>query len=177
MKGANPAVQDFVLPDGVTANIAENTATVLGTSTYSFRIPPRFELAYGLKVSVDPNANNAVKDAHTFHMARDTVHNEASATMGPDLDWLSDKGLADLDAVHDQILTAVVDVGTKSSMYEMTGNMLESSNINLTSVLSTNEDIDMAKAIIDMKTAENTYKAALSFGARIMPTSLVDFLR
>ncbi len=177
MKGANPTVQDFALPDGVTANIAANTATVLGTSTYSFRIPPRFELASGLKVSVDPNANNAVKDAHTFHMARDTEHTEASATMGPDLDWLSDKGLADLDAVHDQILTAVVDVGTKSSMYEMTGNMLESSNVNLTSVLSTNEDLDMAKAIIDLKTAENTYKAALSFGARIMPTSLVDFLR
>jgi flagellin-like hook-associated protein FlgL len=177
MKGANPAVQDFALPDGVTANIAANTATVLGTSTYSFRIPPRFALAYGVEVSVDPNANNAVKDAHTFHMARDTEHTEASDAMGPDLDWLSDKGLVDLDAVHDQILSAVVDVGTKSSMYEMTGNMLESSNINLTSVLATNEDIDMAKAIIDMKTAENTYKAALSFGARIMPTSLVDFLR
>ncbi len=177
MKGANPAVQDFALPDGVTANIAANTATVLGTSTYSFRIPPRFELTNGVQVSVDPNANNAVKDAHTFHMARDTEHTEASDTIGPDLDWLSDKGLADLDAVHDQILSAVVDVGTKASMFEMTGNMLESSNINLTSVLATNEDIDMAKAIIDMKTAENTYKAALSFGARIMPTSLVDFLR
>ena len=62
-------------------------------------------------------------------------------------------------------------------MYEMTGNMLESTYTNLTSVLATNEDVDMAKAIIDMKTAENTYKAALSFGARIMPTSLVDFLR
>ena len=177
MKGADPNVADFALADGVTADIELNSATSLGTSSYSFRIPPRFELAYGLKVSVDPNANNLVKDAHTFHMARDTEHTAASATMGPDLDWLSAKGLADMDTIHDQILTAVVDVGTKASMYEMTGNMLQSSYTNLTSVLATNEDIDMAKAIIDMKTAENTYKAALSFGARIMPTSLVDFLR
>jgi flagellin-like hook-associated protein FlgL len=177
MKGANPAVQDFALPDGVTANIAASTATVLGTSSYSFRIPPRFELTDGLQVSIASNANNAVKDAHTFHMARDVEHTDASATMGPDLDWLSDKGLADMDKIHDQVLTALVDAGTRASMYEMTGNMLESNYNSLTSVLATNEDIDMAKAIIDMKTAENTYKAALSFGARIMPTSLVDFLR
>jgi flagellar hook-associated protein 3 len=177
MKGADPNITDFALADGVTADIEVNSATTLGTSSYSFRIPPRFELAYGVEVSIDPNANNLVKDAHTFHMARDTEHTSASETLGPDLDWLSDKGLSDLDKVHDQILTALVDVGSKASMYEMTGNMLESSYNNLTSVLATNEDVDMAKAIIDMKTAENTYKAALSFGARIMPTSLVDFLR
>jgi flagellar hook-associated protein 3 len=177
MKDANPTVKGFALPDGVAADIAKNNANTLGAPAYSFRIPPRFDLAYGLKVSIEPNANNAVKDAHTFHMARDVEHTAASATLGPDLDWLSAKGLADMDKVHDQILTALVDVGTKASMYEMTGNMLESSYINLTSVLSTNEDIDMAKAIIDMKTAENTYKAALSFGSRILPTSLLDYLR
>ena len=177
MKGADPNIADFALVDGVTADIELNSATSLGTSSYSFRVPPRFDLAYGLKVSVDPNANNLVKDAHTFHMARDTEHTAASATMGPDLDWLSAKGLADMDKIHDQILTALVDVGTKASMYEMTGNMLESTYTNLTSVLATNEDVDMAKAIIDMKTAENTYKAALSFGSRVMPVSLVDFLR
>ena len=177
MKGAAPNVADFSLADGVTADIEASTATVLGTSSYYFRIPPRFALTYGVEVSIDPNANNLVKDAHKFHMARDTEHTSASETLGPDLDWLSAKGLADLDTIHDQILTALVDVGTKASMYEMTGNMLESTYTNLTSVLATNEDVDMAKAIIDMKTAENTYKAALSFGARIMPTSLVDFLR
>lgn len=177
MKGADADKPDFVLADGVTADIEANSATVLGTSTYSFRVPPRFALTNGVEVSVDPNANNLVKDAHTFHMARDTEHTAASDTIGPDLDWLSDKGLADLDMVHDQILTAVVDVGTRASMYEMTGNMLESSYVNLTAVLASNEDIDMAQAIIDMKTAENTYKAALSFGSRVMPVSLVDFLR
>jgi len=177
MKGADADKLDFVLADGVTADIEASSATVLGTSTYSFRVPPRFALTNGVEVSVDPNANNLVKDAHTFHMARDTEHTAASETMGPDLDWLSDKGLADLDMVHDQILTAVVDVGTRASMYEMTGNMLESSAVNLTAVLASNEDIDMAQAIIDMKTAENTYKAALSFGSRVMPVSLVDFLR
>lgn len=177
MKGADPTNPDFSLPDGVTADIEANTSTVLGTSTYSFRTPPRYTLTSGVEVSVDPSANNKVKDAYTFHMARSVEHTEASDTLGPDLDWLSDKGLGDMDIIHDQILSAVVAVGTQSSMYEMTGNMLANTNTNLTAVMATNEDIDMAKAIVDMKLAENSYKAALSFGSRIMPTSLLDFLR
>jgi len=177
MKGADPTNPDFSLPDGVTADIETNTSTVLGTSTYSFRMPPRYTLTSGVEVSVDPSANNRAKDAYTFHMARSVEHTEASDTLGPDLDWLSDKGLGDMDTIHDQILSAVVEVGTQSSMYEMTGNMLSNTSTNLTAVMSSNEDIDMAKAIVDMKLAENTYKAALSFGSRIMPTSLLDFLR
>ena len=179
MKDANPGISGFALPDGVTADIEVNAANDF-TATYSFRIPPRFSLQDGVLVSIDPNANNKVKDAYTFHMPQSSGepdHTAANNSIGPDLDWLSDKGLADIDRIHDQVLSALVSVGVKASMYEMAGNMLESSYVNLNSVLASNEDIDMAKAIIDMKTAENTYKAALSFGARIMPTSLVDFLR
>ena len=92
MKDANPSVSGFALPDGVTADIETNTSTVLGTSTYSFRIPPRFTLQDGVQVSVDPNANNNVKDAYTFHMPPATLHTADDLTAGPDLDWLSDKG-------------------------------------------------------------------------------------
>lgn len=180
MKDANPSVAGFALPDGVTADIESNANNALGTTSYTFRLPPNFTLQDGVEVNLAPNTNNQVKDAFTFHMPQSSGepdHTDANAAVGPDLDWLTDKGLADLDSIHDQILTALVDIGTKASMYEMTGNMLESSYTNLSAVLASNEDLDMAKAIIDMKTAENTYKAALSFGSRIMPTSLVDFLR
>ena len=179
MKNADPAVAGFALPDGVSADIEANSNNNL-TNTYSFRLPPRFTLQDGVEVSVAPSANNNTKDAYTFHMPQSSGepdHTTANDDIGPDLDWLADKGMADLEAVHDQILTALVETGTKASMYEMAGNMLSSASTNLNSVLASNEDIDMAKAIIDMKTAENNYKAALSFGSRIMPTSLVDFLK
>jgi flagellin-like hook-associated protein FlgL len=178
MKDANPAVSGFAMLDGVTADIETNSNNSLTkANTYTFRLPPRFTLANGVEVSIDPNSNNQAKDAYTFHMPQSTEHTAASLTAGPDMDWLSDKGLGDLSAVHDQILSASVEVGTRASMYEMAGNMLDDNNTTLTAVMSSNEDLDMAKAIIDLKTAENSYQATLSYGSRVMPVSLVDFLK
>ena len=181
MKGANSSStkSGFLLADGLTVDIAATASNTL-SQNYSFRAPPRFDLAYGIEASIAPNAKNEVKDAYTFHMPQSSEgpdHNPPDQAVGPDLDWLSAKGLADIDSSHDQILKAVVEVGTRASMYEMTANRLEANGLSLTTVLANNEDLDMAKAIIDLKTAENSYKASLSFGSRILPTSLVDFLR
>ena len=93
------------------------------------------------------------------------------------MDWLSDVGLTHIETAHEQILKAYGETGARLSMYEMTATMLDNNYTSLVDSVAANEDLDMAKAIIDLKTAENSYKAALSFGARIMPTSLVDFLR
>ena len=61
--------------------------------------------------------------------------------------------------------------------YEMTQSLLEGQNIIITGDVANNEDIDVSKTLIDFTTSENVYKAALAIGARIMPPSLVDFLR
>ncbi|SDF79564.1 flagellar hook-associated protein FlgL [Sporolituus thermophilus] len=104
----------------------------------------------------------------------------------PDLKWLSGEivppateaeGLAWIDDIHNQILRAQTKIGTRMSMYEMAQNMLEQDNVTITGDISANEDLDMPKAIIDFKTSENVYRSALAVGARIMPASLVDFLK
>lgn len=95
----------------------------------------------------------------------------------PDLKWLSDVGLAWIDEIHTRILNAQTKIGTRMSMYEMAKNMLEQDNVTITGDISANEDLDMPKAIIDFKTSENVYRSALAVGARIMPASLVDFLK
>ena len=95
----------------------------------------------------------------------------------PDLTWLSNTGLAWIDEIHTRILNAQTKIGTRMSMYEMAQNMMEQDNNIITGDISANEDLDMPKAIIDFKTSENVYRSALSVGARIMPASLVDFLK
>jgi flagellar hook-associated protein 3 FlgL len=87
---------------------------------------------------------------------------------------------ADLDTLdknHSYILTAQTKLGTRSANYEMAENMLDANNITITGNVAANEDLDLARAIIDFKNSENVYRTALSVGARIMPPSLVDFLR
>lgn len=168
------------LADGVTLDIGSHSDNRSG-NTYSFDIPPYFDLGdSGVRVSVQPSIGNTVKDAYTFHMPQSDEgpdHADLNLAVGPDLEWLSAQGLSFIETAHEQILRAYGETGAKLSMYEMTATMLDNTYLSLVDSVAANEDLDIAKAIIDLKTAENSYKAALSFGARIMPTSLVDFLR
>lgn len=60
---------------------------------------------------------------------------------------------------------------------ELTEKKLDSQVLSVKTLLSKNEDVDMAKVIIDINTEENIYRASLAAGAKIIQPSLVDFLR
>lgn len=91
--------------------------------------------------------------------------------------WLTNTGLANLDDGHTEMLQSYTELGTRMSMYEMAKTMLDNTNTIIAGDQANNDSIDVAKGIIDYKNAENVYKTALQIGARIMPMSLVDFLR
>lgn len=99
------------------------------------------------------------------------------ATGAPDLQDLSNNGLAKLETIENQVVSAHTELGARMSNYTMMQNILEGNDAVITSDLSGAEDLDVPRAIIDFKTAESVYRTALSVGSRIMPTSLVDFLR
>ena len=60
---------------------------------------------------------------------------------------------------------------------EMVNSRLEDTEVNYTKLLSDNEDVNMAKVIVELTNQENIYRASLAAGARIIQPSLVDFLR
>ncbi len=69
------------------------------------------------------------------------------------------------------------EIGVKTNRVELTTNRILDDTLNLTDLLSKNEDADMAEVIMNIKMEENVYKASLSAGARIIQPSLIDFLR
>lgn len=88
---------------------------------------------------------------------------------------LSIQGRMDTD--RNAMLQQQTYLGARMTTYEMSLNLLQNNNTIITADLAANEDLDIPKAIIDAKSAENVYNMALSVGARIMPMSLVDFLK
>ncbi|MCO1601337.1 flagellar hook-associated protein FlgL [Desulfosporosinus nitroreducens] len=104
------------------------------------------------------------------------VKNHLRAGTVADQEWLSDTGLALIEDDRDQMLLSHSSLGARMSIYEMAKNMLDSSNTIIEGDQATNDSVDVAKAIVDYKNAENVYKTALQIGARIMPMSLADFL-
>ncbi len=95
----------------------------------------------------------------------------------PDTAWISNVGLGNIDSIHSKQLKEYTQLGARMSTYEMAKNMLENNSTVIIGDVAANEDLDIAAAIIEQKNSENVYKAALAVGAKIMPLSLVDFLR
>lgn len=85
--------------------------------------------------------------------------------------------LAKFDNDMNNMLRVRADVGARSNRIDLTSNRLDSDEINFTKLMSTNEDVDMVDAIMNLQNEENVYKASLSGGARIIQPTLLDFLR
>jgi len=105
------------------------------------------------------------------------IKNHLMSGTEADQQWLSNTGLALIEDGHDKMLQSHTKLGTRMAMYDMAKTMLDNSNTIIAGDQSTNDDIDVAKGILDYKNAQNVYTTALQIGAKIMPMSLADFLR
>ena len=85
--------------------------------------------------------------------------------------------MAKLDEAHTRLLATQTIVGERMAQYELTFNMMSRAETTIIGDIAANEDIDLSRAIIQFKTSENVYNSALAVGARILPKSLVDYLR
>lgn len=85
--------------------------------------------------------------------------------------------LSKLDVQIDNILEYRSEIGARMNRLDLSKSRLEQLEISTISMLSREEDVDISKVIIDFKAQENVHQAALSIGAKVIQTSLVDFLR
>ncbi len=85
--------------------------------------------------------------------------------------------LAELDGQIDNIITSRSELGARINRMDLSNSRLDQLETSTTGLLSKEEDVDISQAIIDLKAQENVHQAALSVGARVIQTSLVDFLR
>lgn len=81
-----------------------------------------------------------------------------------------------IDTHLGNVLTVQADIGARTNRLELILNRLEENNISFTKLLSSAEDADMAEIIMNLKNAENVYRASLSTGAKVIQPTLTDFL-
>jgi flagellin-like hook-associated protein FlgL len=68
------------------------------------------------------------------------------------------------------------DAGSIYNTLENTKSLLESQRVEIESMLSSEKDLDMAKAIIDMQNYEYLLQVSYKMSAMILPKSLLDFI-
>lgn len=85
--------------------------------------------------------------------------------------------LGGLDTAISNILGNMGELGAKTDRLRVAFRRTEKEIPDMTARLSKETDIDMTKAITDLKNLELTHQAALSAMARVNKTTLLDFLR
>jgi flagellar hook-associated protein 3 FlgL len=85
--------------------------------------------------------------------------------------------LDNLDTVMTTLSAERSELGARYNRLEMVETRLGQQEVLATRVLSDNEDADIERVIMDLKSQESVHRAALSVGARIIQPTLMDFLR
>lgn len=75
------------------------------------------------------------------------------------------------------VSAATVELGTRSARLSEAKARAEDNKLLLTQRLSEVEDVDVVEALIRVKAQESSYQAALQVAAKILPGSLLDYLR
>ncbi len=83
----------------------------------------------------------------------------------------------DLDAEMSKVLRTLGDVGARSARVEATKTNVQSHSLDLKSRISENEDVDLPATIMNLQAQQVGYQSALGASAKILQTSLLDFLK
>ncbi len=70
----------------------------------------------------------------------------------------------------------ITNCGTRSSKLTLIKNRMQNQKTTFETLKSENEDIDITEVVIQLKSAEMTYEAALLAAGKVMQTTLLNFI-
>jgi len=79
--------------------------------------------------------------------------------------------------VASQMKSALADLGTRYGRVQSAMSSLQDTSLNNQNRLSEVENVDVAKAVLDLQMQQVAYQASLGATARVLQPSLMDFLR
>ncbi len=82
-----------------------------------------------------------------------------------------------VDTLTRTVSAATVEIGTRAARLEEAKVRAEDNQMLLTQQLSEVEDVDIVEALIKAKAQESSYQATLQVAEKILPPSLLDYLR
>jgi flagellar hook-associated protein 3 FlgL len=153
------------------AGTALGTEAVQSDGTYTGNDQPilaRVSRDVTMRIDVKGSDSGADVLPGLLEQAADNVTGDPGATQS-DQDQLA--------AVLSTVLRSLGDVGARAAQLETTKSRVEDEKLDFTTRISENEDVDLPKTIMELQSAQVAYQSALGAAAKVMQTSLLDFLR
>lgn len=135
----------------------------------------RYTVGAGVQMAINTSGNTVFGGDEADNMFAIFNNLEAALDNG-DLKAIGAQ-LDMIDSRTNKFAVVHAEVGAKTNRLELMENRLGNLETNLTELQSKTEDADYAKLMIKSKIEESVYNASLSVGAKIISTSLVDFMR
>ncbi|MEK3675447.1 MULTISPECIES: flagellar hook-associated protein FlgL [unclassified Paenibacillus] len=148
--------------------------TTLAVTTDTGQI--QYIVGEGVQMPINMTGNDVFGATGDLDNLFSTVNNISAALKSGDFAAISAQ-LTNIDSRTETILTARSEIGAKTNRVELMQGRLSDLNINLTDLQAKTEDADYEGLIMQSKIQENIYNASLSVGAKIISTTLVDFIR
>jgi len=111
-----------------------------------------------------------------FTAIDDLIGAVKSTDRGPYVTMQMQRGLTEMDALHNGVVMAQAEVGTDMKIVEQQGAVVDDTKLTLKVALSKVEDLDMATAITNMQKLMLSLEAAQSTFAKTSQMSLFKFL-
>jgi flagellar hook-associated protein 3 FlgL len=130
-------------------------------------------------------AGNMVNDAPNWNSSAkvyggslfDMVIRVRDAMYRNDQDFIGSQGIAGMDLAVNNVVLRLADVSSRKERAETAWQRINAQIPNVTGMLERETGLDMVDAITDLKNAQLAHQAALQTGAKILPQTLLDFLR
>ncbi len=136
----------------------------------------QFIVGEGVRLPISTTGNDVFGNTGDADNLFAIINNLSAGLKAGDLTAISDQ-LDVIDTRMESILTARSEIGAKTNRVELMQERLSDLNVNLTDLQAKTEDADYEGLIMESKIQENIYNASLSVGAKIISTTLVDFIR
>jgi flagellar hook-associated protein 3 FlgL len=130
----------------------------------------------GLSVQVNADLSQVLGSGGGDGKLLDTLRTIASHMQAGNTAALS-TDLTTLNGNYGTVTQAETNMGAITQQLSMAATRLQTLHDNATQVLSNTRDVDMAQAEVDFSTQQAAFQAALQAGARIVQSSLLNFLQ
>jgi flagellar hook-associated protein 3 len=155
---------------GLTAGGAPPTYTYVGNAGLQSR-----EIGPGNLVPVNVVGRDALGSALTALAQLRTDVNAVAAGSKTPADVSQD--LNQLDAALSDVQTYQTSVGATLQRFDLAQTQLQTMQTGLQQILSSVQDADVAKQIVDLQRSQQAFQLALAVGARLLGPTLADYLK
>ncbi|MGN6782662.1 MAG: flagellar hook-associated protein FlgL [Marmoricola sp.] len=175
LAAANTTYLDRPLFGGVTGGSVAFAVDGTGTIAY-VGTPGDVTRAIGPNAAVPVNVDGAKAFGPDGGSVFDDLASLSNALRSGDTAGIT-TALGAITTSQSRVQAAVSDVGARENRVDKAVDTANDAVLALTTQLSSVEDVDIAKATVDMQSQQVAYQAALAVTAKVVQPSLLDFLR